>query len=562
MDAKKVFNPPFHYSSTSSDYFLSRDSWSSMAVLSRENCEITVEAKSFSGKVKECFGFLGVIHLQNASYLVVITEAKFIAILHHCYIFLISSVDLLPLTSLKDIESVQQFRDFIAANSFYFSYNYDLTNALDRSFKLRDGSSFENYDEKYFWNFFITQEFRKAQVKEIIIGVISGFIQIEQVSVDGVTMDYGLISRRDHRRAGTRFHTRGLDQFGFAANFVETEQILGWSENGTYRLHSYVQIRGSIPLVWTQKPNLAWSPPVKIDLSMQDPSVKHMHEMAQLYKNVTYINLVDKKGSQLRLGQAFQKAVEKVDKGTYVWFDFHHECRGMKYENLANLVEMVNSQLFSYEWNEAIITEMKGLNNGNISKVQQGVFRTNCVDCLDRTNVVQSVMARAIMHRQLETIIHKTTSDPLAAFPPLLEFCFRSFWTNNADALSKLYTGTPAQKTDFTRTGKRTNKGLVNDLQYGLTRYVINNFMDGSKKNVIDAFLGNLKSSKLAKPNNLWNIGRFVCAIILIFIFCNLLATQVGDGLWYYFAFFGTFALMAAGLKSFGSRLVENPVLP
>lgn len=29
--------------------------------------------------------------------------------------------------------------------------------------------------------------------------------------------------------------------------------------------------------------------------------------------------------------------------------------------------------------------------------LQKGVFRTNCMDCLDRTNVVQSVLARQLL---------------------------------------------------------------------------------------------------------------------------------------------------------------------
>lgn len=37
---------------------------------------------------------------------------------------------------------------------------------------------------------------------------------------------YALISRRSTQRAGTRYHTRGVDSAGYAANFVETEQIL------------------------------------------------------------------------------------------------------------------------------------------------------------------------------------------------------------------------------------------------------------------------------------------------------------------------------------------------
>jgi hypothetical protein len=41
---------------------------------------------------------------------------------------------------------------------------------------------------------------------------------------------------------------------------------------------------------------------------------------------------------------------------------------------------------------------------------QTGVFRTNCMDCLDRTNVVQSVIARNILHRQLTVLGIKSSS--------------------------------------------------------------------------------------------------------------------------------------------------------
>lgn len=32
---------------------------------------------------------------------------------------------------------------------------------------------------------------------------------------------------------------------------------------------------------------------------------------------------------------------------------------------------------------------------------QNGIFRTNCIDCLDRTNVVQSLVARRALLQQL-----------------------------------------------------------------------------------------------------------------------------------------------------------------
>ena len=44
--------------------------------------------------------------------------------------------------------------------------------------------------------------------------------------------------------------------------------------------------------------------------------------------------------------------------------------------------------------------------------------------------------------------------------------------------MSILYSGTPALKTDFTRTGKRTNKGAINDGINSLKRYYLNIFVD------------------------------------------------------------------------------------
>ena len=40
--------------------------------------------------------------------------------------------------------------------------------------------------------------------------------------------------------------------------------------------------------------------------------------------------------------------------------------------------------------------------DGSVSSLQDGVFRTNCIDCLDRTNVVQSLIARKSLQDQLQ----------------------------------------------------------------------------------------------------------------------------------------------------------------
>lgn len=35
---------------------------------------------------------------------------------------------------------------------------------------------------------------------------------------------------------------------------------------------------------------------------------------------------------------------------------------------------------------------------------QEGIFRVNCMDCLDRTNVVQAAIARVVMEQQVRSV--------------------------------------------------------------------------------------------------------------------------------------------------------------
>ena len=76
----------------------------------------------------------------------------------------------------------------------------------------------------------------------------------------------------------------------------------------------------------------------------------------------------------------------------------------MKYENLSKLVDIVKDKLNEYNHFVAEISygfdfrkEFNQAKNTNIISTQRGVMRTNCMDCLDRTNVVQSVFSRQIL---------------------------------------------------------------------------------------------------------------------------------------------------------------------
>lgn len=96
---------------------------------------------------------------------------------------------------------------------------------------------------------------------------------------------------------------------------------------------------------------------------------------------------------------------------------------------------------------------------------------------------------------------------------------FRDLWTDNADAISVLYTGTPALKTDFTRTGKRTYQGALNDLKNSLTRYYINNFCDGYNHDCIDLAQKNLTHKSAMIKRGWLTPLKLTLGVILAFWF-------------------------------------------
>jgi len=120
---------------------------------------------------------------------------------------------------------------------------------------------------------------------------------------------------------------------------------------------------------------------------------------------------------------------------------------------------------------------------------QKGVVRTNCMDNLDRTNVVQASLARWTLNRQLRELGILSPEGSIDDFEAVSKD-FREMWADHADAIAKAYGGSGALKSDFTRTNKRTRKGLIEDGFKSTTRYLKNNFFDGAKQDGFDLVTG------------------------------------------------------------------------
>lgn len=213
---------------------------------------------------------------------------------------------------------------------------------------------------------------------------------------------------------------------------------------------------------------------------------KHFLDQINRYGPQVVINLINKKGYEKPLGDEFARMVNEMNDSRvkYIHFDFHHECRKMQWHRIGLLVDQIAEDLLLQGY-------FHSDPRSSAPVLQQtSACRTNCMDCLDRTNVVQSVLARVVLTRQLQSVgilRPRELVEDVEGF----ERVFKNVWADNADAVSTLYSGTGALKTDFTRTGKRTRQGLIQDGINSAVRYVKNNFYDGYRQDAFDLFLGN-----------------------------------------------------------------------
>ncbi|KAL0259600.1 hypothetical protein SLS55_005337 [Diplodia seriata] len=300
-----------------------------------------------------------------------------------------------------------------------------------------------------------------------------------------------LISRRSVQRAGLRYLRRGIDEDGHVANSVETEQILSpqsW-DSADGKIYSFVQFRGSIPLFFSQSP-YSLKPIAQLWGSPETNATAfklHFSQLAARYGGVQVASLVDKHGTEQKIGAAYEEYAKALNERGgidargmllgFEWFDFHNVCRGMKFENVALLMNALGKNMKTYGWTVE--------DRGQIVQMQSGVLRTNCMDCLDRTNVVQSACAREALEKQLadQSVSIDLQTDPRTSW-------FNTLWADNGDAISKQYAGTAALKGDFTRTRKRNITGALTDFGLTLSRYYNNIVNDYFAQAVIDYLLG------------------------------------------------------------------------
>ncbi|BAE59269.1 putative phosphoinositide phosphatase [Aspergillus flavus] len=515
-------------------------------------------------RISSIAGILGMIKLKLDKYIIVITKALPMGRLRGHMVYKVAGTEFLPLRErpLHDHDEdtyLALLKELLRTGPMYFSYALDLTNSFQRQ-SQSDASlpMWKRADDRFFWNRFIQSDLidfslgghdttsvrygPQPGVDPYILPVMYGMLRITPAKVKSTSFTFALITRRSRHRAGTRYFSRGIDEQGHVSNYNETEQIVilndatgglsGFSGGQSMKektadsgrdlqVMAYVQTRGSVPVFWAEVNNLKYTPKLQVRgvETAVDAARKHFAEQIRLYGENYLVNLVNQKGREERVKDAYEQLVrilvspstentevdavssekihalepgqrqKELDRLHYIYFDFHNETKGLQWHRAELLMDRLIDGLTRGGYFRGV--EDPGVPSGqlDIRSSQTSVVRTNCMDCLDRTNVVQSMLGRWAVTRQL-TDAGILRQGEAANDDRDFEDLFRNIWADNADVVSKSYSGTGALKTDFTRTGQRTRAGMLQDLNNSITRYVKNNLLDGPRQDGFDVFLG------------------------------------------------------------------------
>uniref|UniRef100_A0A2K6N0R9 Synaptojanin-2 n=1 Tax=Rhinopithecus bieti TaxID=61621 RepID=A0A2K6N0R9_RHIBE len=447
-----------------------------VATLAPEEKEVI---KGQYGKLTDAYGCLGELRLKSGgtslSFLVLVTGCTSVGRIPDAEIYKITATDFYPLQEeAKEEERLIALKKILSSGVFYFSWpndgsHFDLT---VRTQKQGDDSS--EWGNSFFWNQLLHVPLRQHQVSccDWLLKTICGVVTIRTVYASHKQAKACLISRVSCEHTGARFHTRGVNDDGHVSNFVETEQTI-YMDDG---VSSFVQIRGSVPLFWEQPGLQVGSHHLRLHrgLEANAPAFdRHMVLLKEQYGQQVVVNLLGSRGGEEVLNRAFKKllwASCHAGDTPMINFDFHQFAKGGKLEKLETLLR---PQLKLHWEDFDVFTKGE-----NVSpRFQKGTLRMNCLDCLDRTNTVQSFIALEVLHLQLETL-------GLSSKPIVDRFVesFKAMWSLNGHSLSKVFTGSRSLE------GK-AKVGKLKDGARSMSRTIQSNFFDGVKQEAIKLLL-------------------------------------------------------------------------
>jgi phosphatidylinositol 3,5-bisphosphate 5-phosphatase len=491
------------------------------------------EAHKTSGGLKlKCstWGLLGFARFTGAYYMLFVTKRSQVAMIGGHYIYQVDGTELIPVTTssstrFKSDKNPEESRfvgilnNLDLTRSFYFSYSYDITRTLQQNIvrernALNEGHTtplLADHNEMFVWNHHLLEPAKETlkNTYDWCIPIVHGYVDQAALSVYwGRVVYITIIARRSRFFAGARYLKRGANDLGFVANDVETEQIV--AEMLTTSFHapgpalyanpnytSYVQHRGSIPLYWTQD-STGVSPKPDIELNLVDP----FYSAAAFH----FDNLFDRYGAPIYVLNLV-KARERIPRESKL---LHEYTNAITYLN-QSLPE--DKKIIYHAWDMSrasknrdqdvigglesigkdVIPRTGFFQNGNDAesgfKLQSGVARTNCIDCLDRTNAAQFVIAKRALGHQLQAL--GVIDDPTVDYDSDAVNLFTHMWHDHGDTIAIQYGGSHLVNTMATYRKINQWTSHSRDMVESFKRYYNNSFMDAQRQEAYNLFLGN-----------------------------------------------------------------------
>ncbi|XP_061427040.1 polyphosphoinositide phosphatase isoform X1 [Lethenteron reissneri] len=514
-------------------------------------------------------GIVGFVRFLEGYYMVLITKRRKVADIggHSIYKIEDTVMTYIPHESVRvshpdEARYVKIFQNVDLSSNFYFSYSYNLTHSLQYNLTMlgtaldtppstsatqasvlplshrAPPSSFDIFEEeglaphhshgsrsgvrcasckKYVWNSFLLETFQGSVHPDWVLHITHGFCAQSKLVVYGRPVYITLIARRSARFAGTRFLKRGANSEGDVANEVETEQIVQDASVMTFahgRFSSYVQLRGSVPLHWSQDiSSMIPKPPITLDQA--DPYMLvaglHFDQMLQRFGSpIVILNLVkrhEKRRHESLLSEELLAAVGYLNLFLPPEHHIHYIAWDMaKYskrkhvnvlDKLSDIAEGVlrKTGFFmnkrSYYCNalhlEERLDEIGGLRMAG-RQLQTGVLRTNCVDCLDRTNTAQFMVGKCALAYQLYAL--GVLGSPQLELDTDAARILEELYEDHGDTLALQYGG--SQLVHRVKTYRKLTPWTSHsrDIMQTLSRYYSNAFSDAEKQDAMNLFLG------------------------------------------------------------------------
>ena len=407
-----------------------------------------------------CLGIYGIVKLLSQTILVIIEDAAPCGFhsVFQCRKFgfiLLPPSEVIGKDKDKYVSSSNDFQNdllgFLNANAkhFYGSFREDFSENCAR----KTNHSTINVSLGYMWNEELVGQFPSNNwVVPIIYGYVGQFwTKTSQVC---------LVSRRSHRNTGMRYHSRGINAEGYAANLVESELIV---QEGTC-VTSYVVLRGSLPVEWSQPITGRYKPLTRVQSTSSEPTSQHFKMLNTYYKGGVACLSVLRKAELTEQQNLFSRYSESIGI-RLLTYDIMENDVMLSLERIRECSSIVSSQLL-----DASLTCYVG---ENLEKKQELYLRVNCVDCTDRTNIVQASILWSKLS-EMESLISDSPDFLCAAHARLCK--------ENGDALAVQYVGTSALYTDilFYRLPSRITS--LRDGLKAVKRYVLSIFCQGSQQ--------------------------------------------------------------------------------